>query len=114
MGDPVSVLELAHNLLALSGYDPDNGDEGPGIEIIGLRPGERLHESLIAPDEVLSPSPNPLIKKARTRQPIPFDASAALASLVAPAVAGDPHGVCEALAEVVTSYSGSQAWAREG
>ena len=46
MGDPVSILELARNLLVLSGYDPAGGDEGPGIEFTGLRPGERLHEAL--------------------------------------------------------------------
>jgi FlaA1/EpsC-like NDP-sugar epimerase len=64
MGNPVSILELANNLLALSGYDPAGGDQGPGIQITGLRPGERLHESLNEEYETLEPSEHPLIRKA--------------------------------------------------
>ena len=37
MGAPVSILELAENLLVLSGYDPADGDGWPGIEITGMR-----------------------------------------------------------------------------
>jgi FlaA1/EpsC-like NDP-sugar epimerase len=64
MGNPVSILELARNLLALSGYDPAGGDEGPGIQFTGLRPGEKLHESLHEVYETLEPSNHPLIRKA--------------------------------------------------
>ena len=64
MGEPVSILELARNLLVLSGFDPENGDDGPGIEIVGLRPGEKRHESLLDDGEVLEPSGNPLIRRA--------------------------------------------------
>ena len=64
MGNPVSILELARNLLALSGYDPAGGDDGPGIQITGLRPGERLHERLHEEYETLETSEHPLISKA--------------------------------------------------
>ncbi len=101
MGEPVSILELARNLLALSGYDPENGDEGPGIVLTGLRPGERLHESLVEPDEVVESSPNPLIRKARPRRPRALDVEAAVARLLAPALAGDRDGVRRALGEVL-------------
>lgn len=44
MGEPVSILRLARQLLRLRGLDPD----APGaINVIGLRPGEKRHESLI-------------------------------------------------------------------
>ncbi len=44
MGEPVSIMRLARQLLRLRGLDPD----APGaIEVIGLRPGEKLHESLV-------------------------------------------------------------------
>lgn len=64
MGNPVSILELAHNLLALSGYDPAGGDLGPGVQITGLRPGEKLHEALNEDYETLESSDHPLIRKA--------------------------------------------------
>jgi FlaA1/EpsC-like NDP-sugar epimerase len=65
MGEPVPILELARNLLVLSGFDPDDG--GPGIEIVGMRPGEKLHESLLDPEEKLEPSGAELIHRARCR-----------------------------------------------
>lgn len=44
MGEPVSILRLARQLLRLRGLDPD----APGtIRVIGLRPGEKRHEALI-------------------------------------------------------------------
>jgi FlaA1/EpsC-like NDP-sugar epimerase len=61
MGNPVSIFELAQNLLVLSGYDPAGEATGPGINITGLRPGERLHEMLNEDYEVLVPSSHPLI-----------------------------------------------------
>ncbi len=101
MGEPVSILELARNLLALSGYDPEGGDEGPGIRFTGLRPGEKLHEALHGPDEILEPSDNPLIRKARPLSPAPFDPDAVWAALRDPAVRGDRDGVRRELARVL-------------
>ena len=48
MGRPVPILELAKNLLRLSGKGARVGRD---IVITGLRPGEKLHEELAAPDE---------------------------------------------------------------
>jgi FlaA1/EpsC-like NDP-sugar epimerase len=43
MGEPVSILELAREMIGLSGLDPDRDIE---VEIVGRRPGEKLHEEL--------------------------------------------------------------------
>jgi FlaA1/EpsC-like NDP-sugar epimerase len=43
MGEPVSIIELAREMIGLSGLDPDRDIE---IEIVGRRPGEKLHEEL--------------------------------------------------------------------
>ncbi len=48
MGEPVSIMRLARQLLRLRGIDPDARG---AIQVIGLRPGEKLHESLVYPFE---------------------------------------------------------------
>jgi len=101
MGNPVSILELARNLLALSGYDPTGGDEGPGIEITGLRPGERLHEALYESTEDLSTSDHPLIKLALPRNEDSAQVRAQLPSLLDLATAGDIPALRAKLADLL-------------
>jgi FlaA1/EpsC-like NDP-sugar epimerase len=48
MGDPVRIVDLAENLLRLSGAAVNGGER---IVFTGLRPGEKLHEELVAPEE---------------------------------------------------------------
>ncbi len=43
MGEPVSIIDLARAMIELSGLDPDRDID---IEIVGRRPGEKLHEEL--------------------------------------------------------------------
>lgn len=53
MGEPVRIMDLAENLLRLSGAN--NSGEG-SVVITGLRPGEKLHEELVAADEETIPT----------------------------------------------------------
>src|SRR3954449_9965376 len=48
MGQPVRIVDLARKMIRLSGHEPDRD---VAIEIIGRRPGEKLHEELFNPDE---------------------------------------------------------------
>lgn len=98
MGEPVPILELARNLLVLSGHDPD---DGPGVEIVGVRPGEKLHESLLDPEERLEPSGVDLIHKARCRVGDPAAAAAALPELLDLARLGDQDRLRQRLADLL-------------
>ena len=56
-------------MIRLSGKEPDLE---VAIRIIGVRPGEKLHEELVGRDETVTPSPHPAINRV-TRPPIDAD-----------------------------------------
>lgn len=66
MGEPVKIIDLAKRIVELSGLslkDEENPDGDIGIEITGLRPGEKLYEELLIGDNPL-PTSHPRIMKA--------------------------------------------------
>lgn len=64
MGDPVKIIDLAKKMIELSGFTTDQ----IGIEVTGIRPGEKLYEELLAESE-LGPEANvfPKIFVGQTR-----------------------------------------------
>ena len=48
MGDPVKIVDLARNMIRLAGLEPE---VDIAIEIVGRRPGEKIHEELFNPGE---------------------------------------------------------------
>ena len=67
MGSPVSILELAENLIRLSGFTPHV--DMPIVET-GLRPGEKLYEELLTRSENLTETDNAKIFIEREKQPV--------------------------------------------
>lgn len=61
MGTPVKIIDLARKMIRLSGLELDKDIE---IKIIGLRPGEKLYEELLADQENTLPTHHPKILKA--------------------------------------------------
>ena len=66
MGEPVKILDLARNMIRLSGKEPER--DVP-IEFIGARAGEKLHEELWGEGEAVGETSHPKIKRA-TRPPV--------------------------------------------
>jgi FlaA1/EpsC-like NDP-sugar epimerase len=62
MGEPVRIVDLARDMIRLSGLEEGNDIE---IEFSGIRPGEKLYEEMFFNDEIAEPTEHPKILRAR-------------------------------------------------
>jgi FlaA1/EpsC-like NDP-sugar epimerase len=62
MGEPVKIVDLARNMILLSGREPDRDVK---VEFVGARPGEKLHEELWSESEAVSATEHPKILLVR-------------------------------------------------
>jgi FlaA1/EpsC-like NDP-sugar epimerase len=107
MGDPVRIVDLARNMIRLSGQEPDHDI---AIEIVGRRPGEKLHEELFNPDELPTPTPAEKIQAAVRPRLDPEWVEEAFARVEEVVYNGDPAR----LAGVVSELGGERAESAEG
>jgi len=98
MGEPVRIVDLARKMIALSGVPAD-------IEFVGLRPGEKLHESLTTDAESLMPTEREKILRV-DRVPLP-DATFTedLRTLIDCAVQGESGCMSEAIERLEPGFA---------
>jgi len=99
MGEPVKILELARNMIRLAGYEPDADIP---IEIIGVRPGEKIHEELFNLGERPQPTAADRIVRAVRAEPLDPDwVEETVGRLAALVAAGDEAGLAEHVVELM-------------
>jgi FlaA1/EpsC-like NDP-sugar epimerase len=101
MGEPVRIVDLARQMIRLSGRRPDHD---VAIEFIGLRPGEKLHEELFHAAEPLLPTVHPAIRLAAPRTADYALLARAIGELEDLARAGDEERALALLARLVPEY----------
>lgn len=107
MGQPVRIIDLAKRMVHLSGLTVKNQENPAGdiaIEIVGLRPGEKLYEELLIGDNVEGTS-HPLIMRAYEHElPWPW-LEERLSQLDAACQSFEYEKVLEMLTELVQEYA---------
>lgn len=102
MGEPVKIVDLAKDLIRLSGYEV-----GKDIEIVytGLRPGEKLYEELFIPGERYEPTQHEKIVSVRNASGIiPSNLESTVAALCEAANLNDSKAIVSLLGQLVTEY----------
>jgi FlaA1/EpsC-like NDP-sugar epimerase len=97
MGDPVKIVDLARNMIRLSGKEPE---VEIAIEFVGRRPGEKIHEELFEPGERPQPTPAEKIVAAVRPRPEPEWVESAFARIEALIYSGDASALASAVAEL--------------
>src|SRR3954447_18269214 len=99
MGEPVSILELAKDMIRLSGLRPGRDI---AIEIVGPRPGEKLQEDLFNPYEQPQPTPAQRILRADRPRIDPAWVEETFDRVGLLALEGDPAGLASVVAELAS------------
>jgi FlaA1/EpsC-like NDP-sugar epimerase len=103
MGEQIKIIDLARNLITLSGHVP--GEDIP-IVFTGLRPGEKLYEELLTEEEEETRAVQNRILVARSPAP-PSDLEAMLVELRRFADAGDRDGLLRIFHALVPTFRGA-------
>jgi FlaA1/EpsC-like NDP-sugar epimerase len=102
MGEPVRILDLAYNLIRLSGFEPGVDIK---VEFTGIRPGEKLYEELFTTEEGMNATCHSRIFIAHPNQFEQERLEAGLARLEGLAASGDLDGIRAELAGLMPGVS---------
>lgn len=108
MGKPVRIMDLARDMIRLSGHTTDEIK----IEITGMRPGEKLNETLYANDEELLDTEHPRIHACYHRY-FPLDEVSKTIEVLQSSIYRDPDEVRAALRSAVPDYCGGSCFESE-
>jgi FlaA1/EpsC-like NDP-sugar epimerase len=101
MGEPVRILDLAHNMIRLAGYEPETDI---AVEFTQPRPGEKLHEELFGESETMQPTAARRISRAVRSTPLdPEWVESTLNSLEHLVMAGDEANLAERVVAMITA-----------
>jgi len=99
MGEPVKIVDLAHNMIRLAGYEPE---KDIAVEFTQPRPGEKLHEVLFSEHENAQPTAAKRINRAVRTTPLDPDwVDSTLAELEAMVLAGDEANLAERVVDLI-------------
>jgi FlaA1/EpsC-like NDP-sugar epimerase len=97
MGDPVKIMDLARDMIRFSNLEPD---KDIAIEIIGPRPGEKLHEELFNPYERPEATPSAKILRAARPAVDPAWVEETFDEISLLVLEGDAAGLADKVAEL--------------
>ncbi|HEU5169282.1 MAG TPA: nucleoside-diphosphate sugar epimerase/dehydratase [Gemmatimonadales bacterium] len=101
MGEPIKIVDLATDLIRLSGLEVGNDIE---IRFTGTRPGEKLYEELFFSSENAHPTDHPKVLRAKNGR-LPVGLSEAVAYVIEAALEGQPDGeIRSRLARLVPDF----------
>ncbi len=101
MGTPVKIVDMARDLIRLSGFEPDGDIK---IEYVGLRPGEKLFEELITSGEGIVPTNHEKIMVLRGKTCDQERLNAVIEELAKLALEQNGAGIRAKLQEIVEDY----------
>ncbi|HSI03594.1 MAG TPA: polysaccharide biosynthesis protein, partial [Myxococcota bacterium] len=101
MGDSVKIVDLARDLIRLSGLEPD---EDIAIEFTGIRPGEKLFEELVLDGESAERTTHDKVFVARTTTRGLEEAAALVERMASLIGRADPSEIRAALSAAVPEY----------
>ncbi|MEP5731190.1 MAG: nucleoside-diphosphate sugar epimerase/dehydratase [Sulfitobacter sp.] len=107
MGKPQKIIDIATQMIALSGRkvkDPETGKGDIAIEITGLRPGEKLYEELLIDGDSLLPTPHPKILRAQEAMLSQIEVAAMVRELKGAISDGDRDRMRKMIAAIVEGY----------
>jgi FlaA1/EpsC-like NDP-sugar epimerase len=110
MGTPVRILDLAHNMIRLSGKEPEIDI---AIEFIGARPGEKLHEELWGDGEDAVPTVHSKILRCATQPVDPAWLEDEIADLERLVAAGETVELVNRLSGIIRAPRRARAVAPE-